>query len=52
MIASNGVNGTAATAGRPASGIQGDFGLSLFQVGRLPEHGQLQRALPLPSRPS
>ncbi len=33
MIASNGVNGASATAERPASGIQGDFRLSLFQAG-------------------
>lgn len=32
MIASNGVNGTAGTAEHPASGIQGDFRLSLFQA--------------------
>ncbi|PRW32913.1 putative sphingolipid transporter spinster-like protein 2 [Chlorella sorokiniana] len=36
MIASNGVNGASATAERPASGIQGDFRLSLFQDGLLP----------------
>ncbi|EFN51305.1 hypothetical protein CHLNCDRAFT_8328, partial [Chlorella variabilis] len=36
MIASNGVNGAAATPEHPASGIQGDFGLSLFQDGLLP----------------
>ena len=33
MIASHGVNGTAATEEHPGSGIQGDFSLSLFQVG-------------------
>lgn len=34
MSASNGVNGAAATAEHPASGIQGDFRLSLFQARR------------------
>ena len=32
MIASNGVNGSAAAEGHPASGIQGDFALTLFEV--------------------
>jgi hypothetical protein len=32
MIASNGVNGAAASAQHPGSGIQGDFSLTLFQV--------------------
>lgn len=47
MIASNGVNGASATAERPASGIQGDFRLSLFQAraGR----GVHSRTVPCPS---
>jgi MFS transporter, Spinster family, sphingosine-1-phosphate transporter len=36
VISSNGVNGSRATPEHPASGIQGDFGLSLFQDGLLP----------------
>ncbi|PSC73072.1 putative sphingolipid transporter spinster-like protein 2 [Micractinium conductrix] len=36
MIASNGVNGSAAAEGHPASGIQGDFALTLFEDGLLP----------------
>lgn len=35
MIASNGVNGGTATEEHAASGILGDFGLSLFQVWRI-----------------
>lgn len=32
LIASNGVNGTAASSDLPGSGIQGDFSLTLFQA--------------------
>lgn len=36
VISSNGVNGAIATSTAPGFGIQGDFGLSLFQDGILP----------------
>lgn len=48
MIASNGVNGAAATPEHPASGIQGDFGLSLFQVRRRKGQWSGRRNLPFP----